>query len=122
MVSVHFPAAKAAMIAFLAAATATPAGAFPAPEYGPEAEARFLEQCAPGAEPGATQATRCRCVLVALQGGLGYPAFLAFADGGPAAFDRAGDSAAGVAMRTARAACGMGPASELASMRSLPLR
>jgi hypothetical protein len=67
----------------LALALALPAlaAAGPAPEYGPEAEARFLERCAETVD-----ATACRRLMERLQVRLGYPNSLELADGGPAAF------------------------------------
>ena len=54
-----------------------------AAEYGPEAEALFIEFCTD--EPGATPAA-CRRLAEALQARLGYEAFLDGARRGPAAF------------------------------------
>jgi hypothetical protein len=67
----------------LALALALPAlaAAGPAPEYGPEAEARFLERCAETVD-----ATACRRLMGRLQARLGDPTSLELADGGPAAF------------------------------------
>jgi hypothetical protein len=68
------------------------ASASPALEYGPEAEARFLEHCDPVAAadpmaaPALASAERCRRLSGGLQERLGYAAFLARAAGGPAAF------------------------------------
>jgi hypothetical protein len=93
-------------VSTLAAGTAS---ASPALEYGPEAEARFLERCDPAAAtdplaaPAAASAARCRRLAEGLQAKLGYAAFLARATGGPAAFDPAevaqaeGTAAAGAA-------------------------
>jgi hypothetical protein len=69
------------------AALPGPAAAGPAPEYGPEAEARFLDRCA---DSGAT-ARSCRRLMERLQAELGYAVFLDLADGGPEGFGRASD-------------------------------
>ena len=69
------------------AAVPGPAAAGPAPEYGPEAEARFLDRCADG---GAT-ARSCRRLMERLQAELGYAVFLGVADGGPEGFGRIPD-------------------------------
>jgi hypothetical protein len=61
---------------------AAPAVAAPAPEYGPEAEARFRERCDEvGASPDA-----CQALMERLQARLGYEAFLAWAERGPGGF------------------------------------
>jgi hypothetical protein len=59
--------------------------ASPALEYGPEAEAQFLQRCedANGMHPA-----DCRRLNERLQAALGYEAYLAHADGGPEAFAR----------------------------------
>jgi hypothetical protein len=82
------PTRSAATALWLAAA-AVPglAAAGPAPEYGPEAEARFLDRCADG---GAT-ARSCRRLMERLQAELGYAVFLDLADGGPEGFGRGSD-------------------------------
>ena len=69
----------------VAAAAAGAAVAGPAPEYGPEAEARFLQHCADstGMDPA-----DCRRLNERLQTALGYEAYLAHAAGGPEAFAR----------------------------------
>jgi hypothetical protein len=71
----------------LAAVAPGLAAAGPAPEYGPEAEARFLDRCADG---GAT-ARSCRRLMERLQAELGYAVFLDLADGGPEGFGRVSD-------------------------------
>jgi hypothetical protein len=80
-------AAAAAVGLALAAVFMVPGGAARASgmaaEYGPEAEAMFIEFCT--AEPGATRAD-CRRLAEALQARLGYEAFLDGARRGPAAF------------------------------------
>jgi hypothetical protein len=58
------------------------AAAGPALEYGPEAEARFLEACAASSGP----ADDCHRLSERLQAALGYEVFLAHAAGGPGAF------------------------------------
>lgn len=86
-----------AALATLAMSTlaAGAASASPALDYGPEAEARFLEHCDPVAAadpmaaPAVASAARCRRLSEGLQERLGYAAFLATATGGPAAFDPA---------------------------------
>src|ERR671917_1052069 len=55
------------------------AAAGPSLEYGPEAEARFLDRCAGG---GAT-ANACRRLMEQLQRQLGYAVFIELVDGGP---------------------------------------
>jgi hypothetical protein len=77
-----------ALLLALAAPAIGAAG--PAPEYGPEAEARFLERCAVG-DATAPAATPCRRLMERLQAELGYPGFLEAAAGGPEAFGRAID-------------------------------
>jgi hypothetical protein len=74
----------------------------PSLEFGPEAEARFIERCTdmPGAAPGA-----CRCLSEGLQRFLGYPAFLEIADGGPSAFARSAEARLASALRRAEAGC-----------------
>ena len=85
------PARAAAAAAFGLALVAVllPGGAARASgmasEYGPEAEAAFVEICA--AEPGATPAG-CWQLAEALQARLGYETFLEGAHRGPAAFAR----------------------------------
>ena len=84
--SVLRPAHAAAL--GLALAAAFPAGAVlagPALEYGPEAEARFLQRCEDSS--GMTPA-ECRRLGERLQAALGYEAYLAHAEGGPEAFAR----------------------------------
>jgi len=68
----------------LAAALPGFAAAGPSLEYGPEAEARFLDRCAGG---GAT-ANACRRLMEQLQRQLGYAVFLELVDGGPEGFGR----------------------------------
>jgi hypothetical protein len=60
------------------------AAAGPSLEYGPEAEARFLDRCAGG---GVT-ANACRRLMEQLQRQLGYAVFLDLVDGGPEGFGR----------------------------------
>lgn len=74
----------------LLAALCCPALAQAAPsfEYGPEAEARFLERCA---DTGAAEVA-CRRLMERLQADLGYAAFLERAEGGPLAFGRLPDT------------------------------
>ena len=74
----------------------------PAPEYGPEAEARFLEQCGSGPGPGPSA---CRCVMERVQNHLGYEDFLEVAHGGPAALAGAADRRYAGALRRAEIAC-----------------
>jgi CTP:molybdopterin cytidylyltransferase MocA len=81
-------AAAAAAFGLALAATLLPPGGAArasgmAAEYGPEAEALFIEICTD--EPGATPAA-CRRLAEALQARLGYEAFLDGARRGPAAF------------------------------------
>ncbi len=59
--------------------------ASPAPEYGPEAEAVFLQRCE--ASRGMNTA-ECRRLMERLQSSLGYEAFLGQADRGAEAFPR----------------------------------
>ena len=82
------PTRSAATALWLAAA-AVPgfAAAGPAPEYGPEAETRFLDRCA---DAGAT-APSCRRLMERLQAELGYAVFLDLVDGGPEGFGRIPD-------------------------------
>jgi hypothetical protein len=61
------------------------AAAGPAPEYGPEAEARFLERCVTG-DVTTPAASPCRRLMERLQAEFGYPRFLEAAAGGPEAF------------------------------------
>lgn len=71
-------------VLWLALAATIPVGAALAGsslEYGPEAEARFLETCAASSGPA-----DCRRLSERLQGALGYEAFLDRAHGGPEAF------------------------------------
>jgi hypothetical protein len=81
--------------------------ASPALEYGPEAEARFLEVCA--SSPSSAGSSACRCVMERMQEELGYAGFLAAASGGRAAY--AANGAAGQrpaqapALRRAETAC-----------------
>ena len=73
---------------WVAFAATFPAGAVlagPALEYGPEAEARFLQRCEDSS--GMTPA-ECRRLGERLQAALGYEAYLAHAEGGPEAFAR----------------------------------
>jgi hypothetical protein len=56
----------------------------PSLEYGPEAEARFLDRCA----SGGASASACRRLMEQLQGQLGYAVFLDLVDGGPEGFGR----------------------------------
>ena len=69
------------------AALPGPAAAGPAPQYGPEAETRFLDRCADG---GAT-ARSCRRLMERLQAELGSAVFLDLVDGGPEGFGRIPD-------------------------------
>ena len=69
----------------LASAAPTLGVAGPALEYGPEAEARFLERCVAG-DTTVPAAAPCRRLMERLQAELGYPAFLEPAAGGPDAF------------------------------------
>jgi hypothetical protein len=68
----------------LAAALPGFAAAGPSLEYGPEAEARFLDRCAGG---GGT-ANACRRLMEQLQRQLGYAVFIELVDGGPEGFGR----------------------------------
>jgi hypothetical protein len=90
-----------ALLAALLAGGGALAG--PAPEYGPEAEARFLEQCASPLSGAGRSA--CRCVMERVQEDLGYAAFLAIAAGGPAAFAGATVPRFAAALRRAETAC-----------------
>ena len=80
------PTRRRRLLPVLCLAAALPgfAAAEPSPEYGPEAEARFLVRCAAG---GAT-ANACRRLMEQLQRQLGYAVFLDFVDGGPEGFGR----------------------------------
>jgi hypothetical protein len=109
-----------AALATLAMSTlaAGAASASPALDYGPEAEARFLEHCDPVAAadpmaaPAVASAARCRRLSEGLQERLGYAAFLATATGGPAAFDPAV-----VAQVEGATACVVAPPAVLLSAR-----
>jgi hypothetical protein len=83
------PRRRGAMVLWLAFAASVPvtgaAIASPALEYGPEAEAQFLQRCEDA--NGMTPAD-CRRLNERLQAALGYEAYLAHADGGPEAFAR----------------------------------
>ena len=59
--------------------------ASPSLEYGPEAEARFVERCMStlSAKPGRAD---CQRLMERIQGEHGYAAFMEAAAGGPAAF------------------------------------
>jgi hypothetical protein len=78
---------RRAMALWLAFAASVPvagaAVASPALEYGPGAEARFLQRCedSSGMDPAG-----CRRLNERLQSALGYEAYFAHADGGPEAF------------------------------------
>jgi hypothetical protein len=80
---------RRAMVLWLAFAASVPAAgaavASPGLEYGPEAEARFLQRCedASGMDPA-----DCRRLNERLQEAMGYEAYLVHADGGPEAFAR----------------------------------
>lgn len=89
-----------ALASGLLAAGAALAG--PSAEYGPEAEARFLEQCGSGPGPGPSA---CRCVMERVQNHLGYEDFLEVAHGGPAALAGAADRRYAGALRRAEIAC-----------------
>jgi L-fucose isomerase-like protein len=89
-----------ALASGLLAAGAALAG--PSTEYGPEAEARFLELCASASDAGRSA---CRCVMERVQEDLGYADFLEAASGGPAAFAGATDRRFAAALRRAEAAC-----------------
>jgi hypothetical protein len=84
-------AATAALLGpvLVAALAAGARASGPAPEYGPEAEGRFVALCV--AESGGTDA-ECRRVSERLQARLGYEAFLANAHRGPAGFDATADA------------------------------
>jgi hypothetical protein len=60
------------------------AAAGPSLEYGPEAEARFLDRCT----GGGASARSCRRLMEELQKQLGYAVFLDLVDGGPEGFGR----------------------------------
>ena len=77
--------AMALWLAFAAAPVAGTAIASPAIEYGPEAEAQFLQRCE---DSNGMNAADCRRLNERLQATLGYEAYLAHADGGPEAFAR----------------------------------
>ena len=89
-----------ALASGLLAAGAALAG--PSSEYGPEAEARFLELCASASGAGRSA---CQCVMERVQGDLGYTDFLEAASGGPAAFAGAPDRRFAAALRRAETAC-----------------
>jgi hypothetical protein len=74
-------------------ALALPAGgaAAPALEYGPEAEARFVERCA-GGDAAAPAAAPCRRLMEWLQAELGYAAFLEAIEDASLAFAHRGES------------------------------
>lgn len=74
----------------------------PAPEYGPEAEARFLDACA---SPSGAGRSACRCVMERVQEDLGYADFLTVAAGGPVAFAGATVPRFAAALRRAETAC-----------------
>jgi hypothetical protein len=73
-------------ILFASLLVAGAAVASPALEYGPEAEARFLQRCE---DSSSVDPAGCRRLNERLQSALGYEAYLAHADGGPEAFARA---------------------------------
>src|SRR5688572_28628876 len=82
-------------------ALALPAGAAAAPalEYGPEAEARFIEHCA--GDPQAPAAAPCRRLMEQLQAELGYAAFLDATANVPLALVGSGGRAPGATGRSA---------------------
>ena len=69
----------------LALAALTSGAAAPALEYGPEAEARFLEKCTAD-DVTTPAAASCRRLMERLQAELSYHRFLEAAAGGPEAF------------------------------------
>jgi hypothetical protein len=83
------PRHRMAMVLWLAFAASVSGGgaaiASPALEYGPEAEARFLERCE---DSSGMNPADCRRLNERLQATLGYEAYLVHADSGPEAFAR----------------------------------
>jgi hypothetical protein len=74
---------SAPVAALFAMALALPATALawgPSPEYGPEAEAQFLDRCV---DQTGADLRACRCFAETLQDGLGYEDFLELAAYGP---------------------------------------
>ncbi len=75
----------------LALALPTGGATAPALEYGPEAEARFVERCA-GDDATAPMAAPCRRLMERMQAELGYEAFLEATADASFALERPGDS------------------------------